>query len=174
MYVVIDKQPAVKKKQFTKQKILSAELETQPMKQEMLLKKQEMQSNKQETQSIRQKKHPSDIGHKLIMQYYQELTGIPSLLDLTSHFVAANIISSSDSEAITSTVTTKSQTTAIRQLLTKIMAVCYSDNKPFCKMLGIMQARGDNTANALGAVMLDEFLEKFTSLSAGTSIYICN
>ena len=93
---------------------------------------------------------------------------MPSLLDLTSYFVASNIISSSDGEAITSTVTTKSQTTAIRKLLTKIMAVCHSDNKPFLKMLGVMQTHGDSAAKALGALMIDNFLKKFTSLLNGT------
>ena len=140
-------------------------------KQETQSTKEEMQPTMQETQSMQQKKHSSDIGYKLFMEYYHKLTDMPSLVDLMPHFIAANIISSSDGEVITSSVTTKSQTDTLMKLLVKIMAVCHSDNKPFRKMLGIMQTHGDSAAKALGAVMIDKFLELFPSPSTGTHIY---
>lgn len=148
----------------------SAKQETQSTEQEMQETEQETQETEQETQSTKQILNicPSDLGYKLLMQYYNKLTSIPSLVDLTSHFVAANVITSSDEEAITNTVTTKSQTAALRELL--MLMVCHSDNKPFCKALGIMQTHGNDTSKALAAEMLEKLLE--LSTDTGTYVYL--
>ena len=122
--------------------------------------------------SAEQNKNVRDFGYKLFMQYYNKLTGIPSLVELTSHFVAANVISSSDGEAITSTVATKSQTAALRKLLTKILTVSHNDHKPFYKMLRIMQAHGHSEARLLATYLLEKFSGFLSSVSTGTGTYI--
>ena len=127
-----------------------------------MIQEQETQSTKN-THSAKQKKLLSDLGYKLFMQYYNKLTGLPSLVELTSHFVAADIISSSDGEAITSAVTTKSQTAALRKLLTKMLTVSHNDHKSFYKMLKIMLAYGDSATKLLATEVLEKFLESISN-----------
>ena len=128
----------------------------------LLIQEQETQSTKN-THSAKQKKLLSDLGYKLFMQYYNKLTGLPSLVELTSHFVAANIISSFDGEAITSAVITKSQTAALRKLLTKMLTVSHNDHKSFYKMLKIMQAYGDSATKLLATEVLEKILESISN-----------
>ena len=128
----------------------------------------EIHSMKKDTQL---EKDLSDLGYKLFMQYYNKLTGIPSLVELTSHFVAADIISSSDGEAITNAVATKSQTAALRKLLTKILTVSHGDYKPFYKMLRIMQAYGHSEAKLLATEMLEKILELLLNTSVGNGMF---
>ena len=118
------------------------------------------------------KKDLTDSGYKLFMQYYNKLTGIPSLVELTSHFVAANIISSSDGEAITSAVTTKSQTAALRKLLTKILTVSHGDYKPFYRMLRIMQAHGHSEAKLLATEVQGKISELLLNALTGNGMYL--
>ena len=129
----------------------------------LLIQEQETHSTKKNTHSAKQKKLLSDLGYKLFMQYYNKLTGLPSLVELTSRFVAANIISSSDGEVITSAVTTKSQTAALRKLLTKMLTVSHNDHKSFYKMLKIMQAYGDSATKLLATKVLEKFLESISN-----------
>ena len=133
---------------------------------------QETQSAKKNAHLAKQKKL-SELGYKLFMQYYNRLTGIPSLVELISHFVAANIISSSDGEAITSVVTTKSQTAALRKLLTKMLTVSHNDHKSFYKMLKIMQAYGDSETKLLATEVLEKFLELISNALAKNGTCSC-
>ena len=109
-----------------------------------------VQDRKQKAQSL-------DLEYKSFMQYHSKLSDIPSLLDLTSYFVAAKIITNSDGDAIINTVTTESQTAALRNLLYKIsMSIwCgHGGNKSFDKMLMIMQMYGSDNVKLLANEML--------------------
>jgi len=117
--------------------------------------KQEIQLAKQITQS-------SDFEYKLFMRYHSKLTKIPSLVDLISCFVAANIITSSDGDTIKNITATESQTTALIKLLSKIsMTLLRSPcgNKLLNKILRIMQIYGNDTAKLLAAEMLESVVE---------------
>ena len=131
----------------------------------------------QETQSkttlqiqleAKKKTQQSDLEYKLFMQYHNKLSEVPSLVDLTSHFVAANIITSSDAEAVTNTITTESQTAALRKLLNKISLAFLlgHDGSELCdKMLEIMQMYGDDTAQQLATDMLETIVKQRSIVS---------
>ena len=134
-------------------------LEKQPVVQETQTVAQETQAIVKETQSAtKQKTQQSDLEYKLFMQYHSKLSDVLSLVDLTSHFVAANIITSSDGQAVINTMIIESQTAAaLRKLLNKIslaLLCSHDDSKLFHKMLRIMQVHGDDTAQCLAAEML--------------------
>ena len=133
---------------------------------------QETWSIKQKAQLTQQERDPPNVGYKLIMQYYDKLTGIPSLVNLTSYFVAANIISSFDGDAIKNIVATKSQTAALRKLFTRILTVSHNNHKPFYKMLRIMQIHGHSVIKRLATEMLEKFVELFLSASTDTGMYV--
>ena len=104
-----------------------------------------------------------DLEYKSFMQYHSRLSDIPSLLDLTSYFVTANIITNSDGDGIINTVAIESQTAALRKLLNKIsMSIRYSDDgniKSFDKMLMIMQAYGSDDVQLLANEMLQTIVK---------------
>jgi len=135
---------------------------------------------KQQTQLMKQITQSSDFEYKLFMHYHNKLSDIPSLVDLTSHFVAANIITSSDGEAITSITATESQASALIKLLSKIsMTLLCSPcgNKLLNKMLRIMQIYGNDTAKLLAAEMLESVVRNQLqsidhNTSTDTGVYI--
>ena len=111
----------------------------------------------------KKKTQQSDLEYKLFMQYHSKLSEVPSLVDLTSHFVAANIITSSDAEAITNTITTESQTAALRELLNKISLAFLlgHDGSELCdRMLEIMQMYGDDIVQQLATDMLETIVKQ--------------
>ena len=104
----------------------------------------------------------------------QELSDVPSLVDLTSHFVAANIITSSDAEAVTNTITTESQTTALRELLNKIslaFSLGHYDSELLDKLLKIMEMYGDDIVQQLVADMLETIVKQRSAASATSGMY---
>ena len=108
-------------------------------------------------QDIKQKTPSLDLEYKSFMQYHSRLSDMPSLLDLTSYFVTANIITKSDGDVIINTVATESQTAALRRLLNKISLSLlrgHGGNKSFDKMLMIMQAYGSDDVQLLANQML--------------------
>ena len=116
----------------------------------------------QETQSRKQKTQPSDLDYKLFMQYHSRLSDIPSLVDLTSYFVTANIITRSDGEIITNAVTTESRQKALMKLLNKVsltLLLGHGDSKSFEKMLRIMQVFGSDTAQLVADEMLEAVIK---------------
>ena len=117
-----------------------------------------IQETLQARSAFRETTQQSDLEYKLFMQYHSKLSEVPSLVDLTSHFVAANIITSFDAEAITNTVTTESQTAALRKLLNKIL-LAFSFEL-FDKMLEIMQMYGDNIVQQLATDMLETIVRQ--------------
>ena len=132
---------------------------------------QETQSIRQKTLSIQQDKDSSNVGYRLFVQYHDKLISMPSLVNLTSYFVDANVISSSDGEAFTSAATTIDLTAALRNLLSKILTFCHSDNNAFYKVLRIMQIHGYHAIKLLATEMLEKFLELFLSASTDTGTY---
>ena len=130
---------------------LEKQEETQPV-------VQEPQSVVWETQSAtKQKTQQSELEYKLFMQYHSKLSDALSLIDLTSHFVTANIITSSDGQAVINTMIIESHTAALRKLLNKISLALlrgHDDSELFHRMLKIMQIYGDDTAQYLAAEML--------------------
>ena len=106
-------------------------------------------------QDRKQKASSLDLEYKSFMQYHSKLSDIPSLLDLTSYFVTTNIITNSDGDAIINTVTTESQTAAVRKLLNKIsLSILCGHGVSFDKMLSIMQTYGSNNVKLLASEML--------------------
>ena len=105
----------------------------------------------------------SDLEYDLFMQYHSELYSVPSLVDLTSHFVAANIIKSSDAEAVANTIIMESQTAALRKLLNKISLTLLlgdGDSKLFDKMLKTMQIYSEDTVQHLATDMLEKIMKQ--------------
>ena len=137
---------------------------------------QEAQPVIQETQSRTiQKTQQSDLEYKLFMQYHSKLSDVPSLVDLTSHFVAAKIITSSDAEAVTNTIIMESQTAALRKLLSKISLTFLlgnGDSQLFDKMLKIMQIYGDDAVQHLAADMLETIAKQWSAvpITSGMSL----
>ena len=124
--------------------------------------------------TIQEKTQQSDLEYKLFMQYHSKLSDVPSLVDLTSHFVAANIITSSDAETVKNTITTESQTTALRKLLNKISLALlrgHDNNKLFDKMLEIMQMYGDDIVQQLAADMSETIVKQRSAASATSGTY---
>ena len=112
----------------------------------------------EETESRKEETEPLHSEYKLFTQYHSRLSAIPSLVDLTSYFVTANIITKSDGETITNTVAAKSQKDALIKLLSKICLVLlrgHCDSKSFEKMLKIMQIYGTDTAQHVASEMLE-------------------
>ena len=104
-----------------------------------------------------QKAQSLDLEYKSFMQYHSRLSNIPSLLDLTSYFVTANIITNSDGDAIINTVATESQTAALRKLLNKISLSIlrgHGGSRSFDKILMIMQIYGSDDVQLLANEML--------------------
>ena len=139
---------------------------------------QEAQPVIQETQLTRkQKTQESDLEYKLFMQYHSKLSDVPSLVDLTSHFVAAKIITSSDAEAIANTIIMESQTAALRKLLNKIsltLLLGHGDSKLFDKMLEIMQIYGDDTAQHLAIEMLKAIGKLQSAVPVTSGMHLSN
>ena len=118
----------------------------------------EKQQVVQGVQSRKQKTQSSDLNYRLFMQYHSRLSDMPSLLDLTSYFVTANIISRSDGQSIDNIIITESQTVALRKLLNKLsltLLLGHDDNKSFNKMLRIMQIYGSNNVQLVADEMLE-------------------
>lgn len=127
----------------------------------------------QEKQLAKQKTHQSDVEYKLFMQYYSKLSGIPSLVELTPYFVAANIITSSDGESIINTAITESPTAALRKLLNTIFLILihgHSDDKVFGKILSIMKIHGDGPAQLLATEIEPQSPVKITSVNIGAYV----
>ena len=120
-----------------------------------------IQETLQAQSALRETTQQSDLEYKLFMQYHSKLSEVPSLVDLTSHFVAANIITSFDAEAVTNTITTESQTAALRKLLNKIL-LAFSFEL-FDKMLEIMQMYGDDIVQQLATDMLETIVKQRSS-----------
>ena len=121
------------------------------------------ETTEQAESATKEKTQQSDLEYKLFMQYYSKLSDVLSLVDLTSHFVAANIITSSDAEAITNTITTESQTAILQNLLNKISLAFSLGNdgsKLFDKMLEIMQMYGDDIVQQLAADMSETIVKQ--------------
>ena len=146
----------------------------------------EKQIVKQETQSAikqrtnqtqsatKEKTQQSDLEYNLFMQYHYKLTRVLSLVDLTSYFVAAKIITSSDAEAVANTIIMESQTAALRKLLNKIsltLLLGHGDSKLFDKMLKIMQIYGDDTVQHLGADMLETIVKQRSAVPTTSGMY---
>ena len=113
--------------------------------------------------ATKKKTQQSDVEYELFMQYHSELYSLPSLVDLTSHFVAANIIKSSDAEAVANTIIMESQTAALQKLLNKISLTLLlgdGDSKPFDKMLKIMQIYSEDTVQHLATDMLEKIIKQ--------------
>ena len=135
---------------------------------EKQLVKQETQSaieqrTNQTQSSTKEKTQQSDLEYNLFMQYHSKLTRIPSLIDLTSYFVAAKIITSSDAEAVANTIIMESQTAALRKLLNKIsltLLLGHGDSKLFDKMLKVMQIYGDDAVQHLATDMLETIIKQ--------------
>ena len=131
-----------------------------------------------QTQStIQEKTQQSDLEYKLFIQYHSKLSDVPSLIDLTSHFVAANIITSSDAEAIANTIIMESQTAALQKLLNKIslsFSLGHGDSKLFDKMLKIMQIYGDDAVQHLAADILETIVKQWSAvpITSGTLLRI--
>ena len=111
------------------------------------------------------------------MQYHSKLSDVPSLVDLTSHFVTAKIITSSDAEAVANTIIMESQTAALRKLLNKIslsFSLGRGDSKLFDKMLKIMQIYGDETVQQLAADILETIVKQWSAvpITSGMSLRI--
>ena len=149
-------------------------LEMQPVETQSV--EQEPQPVVQETQLQSQKTQQSDLEYKLFMQYHSKLTHVPSLLDLTSHFVAANIITSSDGQAVINTMIIKSQSVlALKKLLTKILLTLsrgHNDSKLFHKMLGIMQMYGDDIVQQLAADMLVTIVKQQSAVPTTSGMHL--
>ena len=135
----------------------------------------EKQQVVQETQS---ETHSSDSEYKLFMHYYNKLNNIPSLVDLASYFVTANIITRSDGETIANHIATESQTVALRKLLNKLSLILLRgqcDSKSFEKMLRIMQIYGSDTAQLVASEMLEAVISvplPVQATSPNTGIYV--
>ena len=133
---------------------------------------QETQSIKQKVQSTLPEKDASNVGYELLIQYYDKLTSTPSLLNLISHFVDANIISNSYGEAITSAAAaTAYHTPVLQNLLSKVLTFCHSDNNAFYRVLRIMQMHGYHAVKLLATEILGKFLKLFLSASTDTGTY---
>ena len=120
------------------------------------------ETTEQAESATKQKIQQSDLEYKLFMQYYSKLSDVLSLVDLTSHFVAANIITSSDAETITNTIT-ESQTAILQNLLNTISLAFSLGNdgsKLFDKMLEIMQMYGDDIVQQLAADMSETIVKQ--------------
>ena len=118
----------------------------------------EKQQVVQETQTSKQTTQSSDLDYKLFMQYHSRLSDIPSLVDLTSYFVTANIITKSDGETIANLIATESQTVALRKLLNKLslaLLLGHGGSKSFEKVLRIIQIYGSDTARLVAHEILD-------------------
>ena len=119
----------------------------------------------QETQSAtaKEKTQQSDLEYELFMKYHSKLNHLQSLVDLTSYFVTAKIINSSEAEAVTNAMITESKNAALRKLLSKISLVFLlgrGDSKLFDKMLKIMQIYGDESTQTLAADLLETIVKQ--------------
>ena len=133
----------------------------------------EKQQVVQETQSRKQAAKSSDLDYKLFMQYHSRLSDIPSLVDLTSYFVTANIITRSDGETIANVIATESQTVALRKLLNKlslILLLGHADSKLFVKMLRIMQIYGSDAARLVADKMMEAVIRVSSPVQTNTGI----
>ena len=125
-----------------------------------------------ETQSRKEETEPLHSEYKLFMQYHSRLSDMPSLVDLTSYFVTASIISRSDGETIINTITMESRTVALRKLLEKLpltLLRARGDNKVFEKILRIMQIYGSDTVRLVADEMLEEVIR--APLSVQITLY---
>ena len=117
------------------------------------------ETTEQAESATKEKTQQSDLEYKLFMQYYSKLSDVPSLVDLTSHFVAANIITSSDAEGVTEC----KKTAALQNLLNKISLVLlrdHDDSELFDKMLEIMQMYGNDIVQQLAAHMSETIVKQ--------------
>ena len=128
---------------------------------------QQLATTKEKTQQqlaiTKEKTHQSDLEYELFMKYHSKLNHLQSLVNLTSYFVTAKIITSSDAEAVTNAMITESKNTALRKLLNKISLVFllgHGDSKLFDKMLKIMQIYGDDSTQTLAADMLKAIIKQ--------------
>ena len=122
--------------------------------------------------AIQERTQQSDLEYKLFMQYYSKLSDVLSLVDLTSHFVAANIITSSDAEAVTNTITTESHTAALRKLLNKVslaFSLGRDGSELFDKLLKIMQMYGDDIVQQLAADMSETIVKQRSAAASAIS-----
>ena len=127
----------------------------------------------QMVQEIQSETQSSDSEYTLFMHYYNELKDIPSLVDLTSYFVTANIITQSDGETIANVIATESQTVALGKLLNKLSLILLRgkcDSKLFEKMLRIMQIYGSDAARLVASKMLETVIRVPSPVQATSRI----
>ena len=132
----------------------------------------EKQQVVQGVQSRKQKTQSSDLDYKLLMQYHSRLSDMPSLLDLTSYFVTASIITKSDGQSIENIIATESQTVALRKLLNKLSLTLLlgRDDKSFNKILRIMQIYGSDIVQLVANEMLEAALRVTSPVQTTLSI----
>ena len=95
------------------------------------------------------------IEYKVFIQYYSKLTSILQV-DLTPHFVTAEIITLSDEDEITKASTT-SHRAAMKMLLKPVSSSLETGyTTSFYKMLEIMQQHGNDATQHLSGEIFDK------------------